>query len=126
MEELRSNLAEQSLLSALLNRVPQLLRAQLAALRRISSLRLSCLPGDLHAEVEDLNQRLDSVNQDDAEGLQIILEEVTVLFDQVSHAEIQQCDSWTMTAAEAENYSDDEEDVKQESEWEAEILAIKV
>ena len=96
-------------------------------MRRISALRLSCLPNKLHDEVTELTTRLERMNQEDAEGLQTILEKVTALFDQVSHAEIQQCDSWTMTAAAEEGaYSDDDEDIKQESEWEAEILAIKV
>ncbi|RCN29783.1 hypothetical protein ANCCAN_24457 [Ancylostoma caninum] len=107
-----------------------MLRVQLTAISNITKSRLLDQNLNIREDIEELRQMLDDVHEGDLEEIQKILEDTTVLYDQISRGIVipSQSDSWTMTeAAEAESdYSDEEEDTKQDSEWQAEMTAIQV
>ncbi|RCN33566.1 hypothetical protein ANCCAN_20603 [Ancylostoma caninum] len=106
-----------------------MLRVQLTAISNITKSRLLDQNLNIREDIEELRQMLDDVHEGDLEEIQKILEDTTVLYDQISRGIVipSQSDSWTMTeAAEAESdYSDEEEDTKQDSEWQAEMTAIQ-
>ncbi|EYC40382.1 hypothetical protein Y032_0615g688 [Ancylostoma ceylanicum] len=132
MEELRSQLVNQDYeqrVAALQPRLITMLRVQLTAISNITKSRLLDQNLNIREDIEELRQMLDDVHEGDLEEIQKILEDTTVLYDQISRGIVipSQSDSWTMTeAAEAESdYSDEEEDTKQDSEWQAEMTAIQ-
>ncbi|KAL6731593.1 hypothetical protein Aduo_002439 [Ancylostoma duodenale] len=132
MEELRSQLVNQDYeqrVAALQPRLITMLRVQLTAISNITKSRLLDQNLNIREDIDELRQMLDDVHEGDLEEIQKILEDTTVLYDQISRGIVipSQSDSWTMTeAAEAESdYSDEEEDTKQDSEWQAEMTAIQ-
>ncbi|KAE9420529.1 hypothetical protein Angca_003029 [Angiostrongylus cantonensis] len=132
MEELRSQLVNQDdeqQVAAVQSRLITMLRVQLNAIAHISKLRIFEPNLNIGEDVEELLQLLVKVNDGDLQELQKILEETTVLYDQISRGIIIRSlsDSWTMTEA-IENEAfvyDDEEDTKEDSEWQAEMTAIQ-
>uniref|UniRef100_A0A158P6B5 GRIP domain-containing protein n=1 Tax=Angiostrongylus cantonensis TaxID=6313 RepID=A0A158P6B5_ANGCA len=132
MEELRSQLVNQDdeqQVAAVQPRLVTMLRVQLNAIAHISKLRIFEPNLNIGEDVEELLQLLVKVNDGDLQELQKILEETTVLYDQISRGIIIRSlsDSWTMTEA-IENEAfvyDDEEDTKEDSEWQAEMTAIQ-
>ncbi|KAK6730795.1 hypothetical protein RB195_007331 [Necator americanus] len=133
MEELRSQLVNQDYeqrVAALQPRLITMLRVQLTAITNITKSRLLDQSINIGEDIKELRQMLDDVHEGDLEEIQKILEDTTVLYDQISRGIVfpSQSDSWTMTegAVEAESdYSDEEEDSKQDSEWQAEMTAIQ-
>ncbi|KAK6024758.1 hypothetical protein OSTOST_09431 [Ostertagia ostertagi] len=138
MEELRSQLVNQDYeqrVAALQPRLITMLRVQLAAIANITKSQILDRRLSVSEDIEELKQMLDDVNDGDLEEIQKILEQTTVLYDQMlaieSHVGIvtpSQSDSWTMTEAlegESDYFDDDEElDTKQDSEWQAEIDSL--
>ncbi|VDM80036.1 unnamed protein product [Strongylus vulgaris] len=106
-----------------------MLRVQLAAVENMTKMHLLHQSLNIREDIEELRQTLDNVHEGDLEEIQKILEDTTVLYDQISQNIVipSQSDSWTMTESfEAESdYSDEEEDTKQDSEWQAEMTAIQ-
>ncbi|KHJ88823.1 hypothetical protein OESDEN_11374 [Oesophagostomum dentatum] len=115
--------------AALQPRLVTMLRVQLTAIANITKSRLLDQSLNIREDIEELRQMLDDVHDGDLEEIQKILEDTTVLYDQISRGISipSLADSWTMTeAAEAESdYSDEEEDTKEDSEWQAEMTAIQ-
>ncbi|WKX91494.1 hypothetical protein Q1695_009937 [Nippostrongylus brasiliensis] len=133
MEELRSQLVNQDYeqrVAALQPRLITMLRVQLAAITNITKTQIIDRHLNLNEDLDELKHMLDDVNEGDLEEIQRILEQTTVLYDQISRGIVlpSQSDSWTMTEAiegEPEFFDDEEEDTKQDSEWQAEMTAIQ-
>ncbi|VDL74112.1 unnamed protein product [Nippostrongylus brasiliensis] len=133
MEELRSQLVNQDYeqrVAALQPRLITMLRVQLSAITNITKTQIIDRHLNLNEDLDELKHMLDDVNEGDLEEIQRILEQTTVLYDQISRGIVlpSQSDSWTMTEpteGEPEFFDDEEEDTKQDSEWQAEMTAIQ-
>lgn len=136
MERLRHQMSSPNkiddVLSQFQSRLVSMLKVQLGALSKFNK----CI-GHCNSEtVEDIERLMrllaeidrssfDSKNEEEWECLHRILEDTTLLFDTVSQNVRRKihCDAETNT--EEDYYSSDEEDIKQDHEWEAEVTAIK-
>ncbi|KJH51615.1 hypothetical protein DICVIV_02248 [Dictyocaulus viviparus] len=131
MEELQSQLVNQDYeqqVAAVQPRLITMLRVQLAAISNINKLRILDSTLSIDEDIEELMQMLENVNDGDLNDVQKILEDTTVLYDQISRGITarSQSDSWTMTEEpEGRAFFTDEEDTKEENEWEAEMTAIQ-
>ncbi|PAV75033.1 hypothetical protein WR25_06363 [Diploscapter pachys] len=128
MESLRRQLAtphpSEQLLTNLQDRLLSMARVQLQALTVIARNRLVTQPEQMLDNVQDIEKRLNEANATDFDCVSHIIQDITVLFDEMAHSlkAPNVSDSWTITDLSG---SSEDVDVKQDSEWEAEMTAIK-
>ncbi|CAD6186121.1 unnamed protein product [Caenorhabditis auriculariae] len=123
-QQINSPSPSDQILEALQSRLVTMLRVQLSTLSVLTRSHVLSRASELADEVDDVIQQLNDAPASDETAiaaLQDVLQQVTVLFDQVSQALMMPylSDSWTMTEKE------DDLDVKQPNEWEAELTALK-
>ncbi|CAI4225844.1 unnamed protein product [Auanema sp. JU1783] len=114
--------------SNLINHLMSMLRVQSSALYQVVTLRPLGITQELHDDIKQIKEAIEEINEEDVvDIIEKILEDLTIIFDQVarqvSEAQVQLADSWTMTGPNTE--VEDDLDVKQDSEWEAEVMALK-
>ncbi|CAJ0927285.1 unnamed protein product, partial [Mesorhabditis belari] len=143
METLRkqfSSPTSEQLISCFQDRLISMLKVQMGALSKFNIFLGN--NGDVRDELDELMTSLSNIDHtnkgtalgdDDWDCLQRIIEETTLLYDNVANsvrrrrtkeATTNTEDAW-ISSEEEEGVSDEDDDIKQEHEWEAELTAVK-